>query len=75
MERTHLICIRVPFEVLEQLDEMSSTASYLNRSRIINSIIEAVLKCCPRDEVWQIIHCYDPYGDGLQVSVTKKEKL
>ena len=75
MERNRLICIRVPLEVLEQLDKMSSTASYLNRSRIINSILEAVVKCCPSDEVWKIIHCYDPYGDGLQVSVTKKDKI
>ena len=75
MERNRLISIRVPIEVLEQLDKKSSTASYLNRSRIINSILEAVVKCCPDDEVWEIIHSYDPYGDGLQVSVTKKEKL
>lgn len=75
MERNRLICVRIPLEVLEQLDKMSSTTSYLNRSRIINSILEAVVKCCPGDEVWKIIHCYDPYGDGLQVSVTKKEKL
>lgn len=75
MKGNRLICIRVPLEVLEQLDKMSSTASYLNRSRIINQILEAVIKCCPSDEVWKIIHCYDPYGDGLQVSVTKKEKL
>ena len=75
MERNRLICIRVPLDVLEQLDKMSRTASYLNRSRIINSILEAVVRCCPDDEVWKIIHCYDPFGDGLQVSVTKKSKI
>lgn len=75
MERNRLICIRVPLEVLEQLDKMSSTASYLNRSRVINSILEAVVKCCPAGEVWKIINSFDPYGDGLQVSVTRKDKI
>lgn len=75
MERSRLICIRVPLEVLKQLDKMSSTASYLNRSRIINSILTAVVKCCPGDEVWKIIHTYDPYSDGLRLSVTEKENV
>lgn len=75
MERNRLICIRVPLEVLEQLDKMSSTSYYLNRSRIINSILEAVVRCCPSDEMWKIINCYDPYGDGLQISVTKKSNV
>lgn len=75
MESNRLISIRVPLVLLEQLDKLSSTYTYLNRSRIIVSILEAVVKCCPGDDVWKIINSFDPYGDGLKVSVSEKSKV
>lgn len=75
MVRSQLICVRVPSDVVAELDKLSRSYNYLNRSRIIVSILEAVVKCCPGDDVWKIINTLDPYGDGLKVSVSEKSKV
>ena len=69
MERNKLISVRVDNYNLARIEDLIAGAPYLNRSRIINVILSAVLQCCGPGEVWQILNAYDPLSDGIQIHV------
>lgn len=69
MERNKLISVRVDNYNLARIEDLIAGAPYLNRSRVINVILSAVLQCCGPGEVWQILNAYDPLSDGIQIHV------
>lgn len=74
MEKTKLICIRMPESVLERIDKVAKTERYLNRSLIIIKLLKALFECDVSGSIWRIMHSYDPYSDGLEVRITKRDK-
>lgn len=69
MERNKLITLRIDKDNLARIEEIYAGRPWLNRSRVINAILTAVLQCCSQDEVWQILNAYDPLSDGIQIHV------
>lgn len=69
MERNKLISVRIDNYNLARIEDLIAGAPYLNRSRVINVILSAVLQCCGPGEVWQILNAYDPLSDGIQIHV------
>lgn len=69
MERNKLISVRIDNYNLARIEDLIAGAPYLNRSRIINVLLSAVLQCCGPGEVWQILNAYDPLSDGIQIHV------
>lgn len=74
MEKNKLICIRMPEGILERIDQVAKTERYLNRSWVINKLLKALFECDVEGGLWRIIHSYDPYSDGLEIRVTRKDK-
>lgn len=74
MEKTKLICVRMPEDILERIDKVAKTERYLNRSWVIIKLLKALFECDVEGGLWKIMHSYDPYSDGLEVRVTRKEK-
>lgn len=75
MERNKLITLRIDKENLKRIEELVAGAPYLNRSRVINVILSAVLQCCGPAEVWKILNAYDPLSDGIHIHVIAPYKL
>ena len=67
MPNLKLISIRLDDETLAMVEKLSRTASYRNRSFIIQRILKAVLTCTDDETLQHIIDSWDPYGDGLVV--------
>lgn len=74
MERNKLISVRIDNYNLARIEDLITDAPYLNRSRVINVILSAVLQCCGTGEVWQILNAYDPLSDGIQIHVYAPKK-
>lgn len=74
MERNKLISVRIDNYNLARIEVLIAGAPYLNRSRIINVILSAVLQCCGPAEVWKILNAYDPLSDGIQIHVVAPYK-
>lgn len=74
MERNKLISVRIDNYNLARIEDLMKGAPYLNRSRIINVILSAVLQCCGPAEVWKILNAYDPLSDGIQIHVVAPYK-
>lgn len=55
MENLKLISVRLDADTLKKIDHIASEHSYLNRSRVINSILQCALACSDDDTLWQMI--------------------
>ena len=75
MERTKLISVRIETENLQVIDELCKTRPYLNRSRVINRLLTAMLRCNTGTGLFDTLNCYDPYDDGIRVVVLTKNPL
>lgn len=69
MERNKLITLRIDKGNLKRIEEIIAYAPYLNRSRVINTILSAMLQCSGPGDIWQILNAYDPLSDGIQIHV------
>lgn len=74
MEKTKLICVRMPEDILDRIDKVAKTKRYVNRSWIIIKLLKAFFECDVEGGLWKLIHSYDPYSDGLEIRVTRKDK-
>ena len=74
MERNKLISVRIDNYNLARIEDLIKGAPYLNRSRIINSILSAVLQCCSEDDLWKILSAYDPLSDGIVIRIAVKKE-
>ena len=75
MERTKLISVRIESENLKVIDELCKPRPYLNRSRVINRLLTAMLRCNTGTGLFDTINCYDPYDDKIRVVVLTRKPL
>lgn len=75
MAQTKLISVRVDERVLSDIDNLSKSARYLNRSSVINKLLKAMLECSTDGQIWKVLHCYDPFADGIEITIQQKDKL
>ena len=73
MSRTKLITLRIDEETLVKIGELVKDHGYVNRSWVINHLLKAVLECTICGQVWKLIHCYDPFSDGITIHITKRD--
>lgn len=71
---TKLTSIRLEAETIKKIDDFCKNRTYYKRTLVINKILRAVLQCCSYGDFWKIMKSWDPYGDGLTISVTEKIK-
>lgn len=67
--RNKLISIRLDRENEEAIARLCESRRYLNRSRVINCLLEAMLFCCQGNGLFVTLNCYDPVSDGLKIYV------
>ena len=70
MERNKLITLRLEMENYQAIEKLTESRRYLNRSRVINCLLSAMLHCCQGDGLFRILNCYDPVGDGASIYVS-----
>lgn len=71
MKRKELISVRVSKTLVQTIDLYAASQKYLNRSRCIENALVAVFECTSTPEIEQILNCYDPYSEGLEIIVKK----
>lgn len=62
MEKTTLISVRMPDNLLKRIDSLVEGRSYRNRSYVMRRVLEHVLTCADEDNVFRLIdmeHAYD----------------
>lgn len=75
MQHSQLISLRLDATSLEAIDKICAPRKYLNRSRVINCLLSAMLHCCQGTGLFDVLNCYDPVGDGAIINVSFKSKL
>lgn len=75
MGKSKLISLRMDEETIKFIDDYCSKRKYINRTYVIQHIVDAVIKCSSSDDLWRLMETYHPYSDGIVISVTKKVKL
>jgi len=75
MSRTKLISLRLDDENIEAIEDILKGRKYLNRSRVINCLLAAMLHCCQGNGLFQILNCYDPVSDGAIINVSFTSKI
>lgn len=73
MSRTKLISLRIDEQTLVNIDEIAKDQKYVNRSFVINHLLKAVLKCTMGGQLWKLVHCYDPFSEGITIHITKRD--
>lgn len=73
MGKTKLISLRMDEETIRFIDDYCSKRRYINRTYVIQHIVNAFIKCSSPGGLWRLMESYDPYCEGLQISITKKE--
>lgn len=69
MERNKLISLRIELENEEAISKILQSQKYLNRSRVINCLLSAMLFCCRDNGLQTTLNCFDPVSDGIQIYV------
>lgn len=72
MNKSVLISIRLPTTLLNSIDEIAKSREYLNRSKVIQHAMTAMVLCTELQEIYDVMNCYDPFGDGIKIKVLKK---
>lgn len=75
MRTTKLISLRMDEETLKLIDNYCRTRRYFNRTYVIQHIVDAVIRCSSSGDLWRLMESYNPYSDGIVISVTKKDKI
>lgn len=73
MSKTKLISIRIDEQTLVEIDELAKSQRYVNRSFVINHLLKAVLQCTMSGQLWKLVHCYDPFSEGITIHITKRD--
>lgn len=74
MKQKELISVRLPADLIEKIDEYANSQTYLNRSKCIVNALKAVFQCTIFPGIENIVNCYDPFSEGLEVRVGKVHK-
>ena len=73
MGQTKLISIRVSEETLNEIDKVVKYSHALSRSSVINAILDNVVRCATFGTMNRIIHTYDAYSSGYEITFNKKQ--
>lgn len=67
MEKSHLISVRIEPEVMQRLEEHVRNRKVVNRSFVINRILNAVLSCADARTICQILITGYPREKGFVI--------
>lgn len=73
MAQTKLVAFRCNAETLQKVDTYCSKRAYVNRSSMINQILENVLSCAAPGTLQKIVETWDAYSGGYEVIFRKKD--
>ena len=67
MEKSHLISVRIEPEVMQRLEEHVRKQARVNRSFVINRILNAVLSCADASTIHQMLITGYPREKGFVI--------
>lgn len=70
MGKTKMIALRMSEESLKVISAYCEKRPYLNRSQVINRIVDCVLACASDETLQNIIEVADPFSAGWSVQFT-----
>ena len=73
MEKTRVICFRMPESLLARLDQLAHHTYNNSRSQVVMQLLENVTKCADDGTLYKIIHSYDAYGRGYKILFQRDE--
>ncbi len=71
MEKSKVISVRVPNEVLEKLEKAAENSVYYNKSDFINAGIKLVLAAHERGNTLKVLRFFPQFGDMVDEFVFK----
>ena len=71
MAKTKMVALRMSEESLKIISAYCENRPYLNRSQVVNRIVDCVLACANDETLQNIIEVAAPYSSGWSVQFTQ----
>lgn len=71
MGKTKIVALRMSEESLKIISAYCGNRPYLNRSQVVNRIVDCVLACASEETLHNLIEVADPYSAGWSVQFTQ----
>lgn len=72
--RKTLVSMRLDNDIVAQLDDFLTLHSYYSRTSVVCHLLRALFQCGGRDSVNEILRHFDPYDEGLVITISKTTK-
>lgn len=74
MEKTRIICFRLPESLLAKINQLSRNMYSNSRSQVMIQLLKNLLECADEATILKMLHTWDAFGDGYTVHFVKDKK-
>lgn len=74
MEKTRVICFRMPESLLARLSQLSRHTYNKSRSQVVLQLLKVVTECSDDLTLYRMINNYDAFSQGYTVHFVKDKK-
>ena len=73
MEKTRVICFRMPESLLARLSQLSRHTFNNSRSQVVMQLLKNLTECADDATLYKMINSFDAYGRGYKVTFLRDE--
>lgn len=74
MEKTRVICFRLPESLLARLSQLSRHTYNNSRSQVVIQLLKSLTECADDLTLYKMIDSYDAFSQGYTVHFVKDKK-
>lgn len=74
MEKTRVICFRLPESLLARLSQLSRHTYNNSRSQVVIQLLQNLTECADDATLYKMINSFDAFGEGYTVHFVKDKK-
>lgn len=74
MEKTRVICFRMPESLLARLIQLSRHTYNKSRSQVVLQLLKILTECADDATLYKMIQSYDAFSQGYTVHFVKDKK-
>lgn len=74
MEKTRVICFRMPESLLAKLSQLARHTYNNSRSQVVMQLLKNLSECADDATLYKMIHSYDAFSQGYTIHFVKDHK-
>ena len=73
MDKTRVICFRMPESLLAKLDRLAHHTYNNSRSQVVLQLLNNLVDCADDGTLYKMVNSYDAYGRGYKITFQRDE--